>query len=50
MNTADFLIGVAFLLLLFGGSALWRKTARFRSEYARRATLKRWIEREYPDS
>lgn len=50
MNTADFLIGVVFLALVFGVVALWRKAARFHAECVRRAALKRWIEREYPDS
>ena len=50
MNTLDFLIGVAFLLLLAGGGWVWRRFDRHHAERARRAALKHWLEREYPDA
>jgi hypothetical protein len=50
MDITEFLIGVAFLVLLFGGGWLWDRLQGHRLERARRAALKRWIERVYPDS
>jgi hypothetical protein len=50
MDTTDFLIGGVFLVLLASGGWLWDRLQGRRLECARRAVLKRWIERAYPDS
>jgi len=50
MDTLDLLLGVAFLVVLIGGGWLWDKLYGYRLERARRAELKHWLEREYPDA
>ena len=40
----------AFLVVLIGGGWLWDKLYGYRLERARRAELKHWLEREYPDA